>query len=148
MNREEYLKKILLYFGQEKQMIKFAEEASELMSEIARMMNGRGNTENMVEEMADVWVIGSQLTLILDRDKTITYELKEIDIMQYLNVAISFCLSNDKDVVDAIETCVAMVVKHAEQLDVEHALWKEVDFKISRTIEWIDKGKYNGMCAK
>ena len=58
------LEEIIKYFGKEKQIIKCVEELSELQKELCKSVNGKGNLDNIIEEIADVEIMLKQLKII------------------------------------------------------------------------------------
>lgn len=58
------IKKIVDHYGTEHQIIKAAEEFSELSSALLHYLDGRGDINNIHEEMADVSVVLDQLAYI------------------------------------------------------------------------------------
>ena len=61
----DQLEEIIKYFGKEKQIIKCVEELSELQKELCKSVNGKGNLDNIIEEIADVEIMLKQLKIIL-----------------------------------------------------------------------------------
>ena len=61
---KESLEKILNYYGYEAQTIQAIEEMAELSKELCKYLNGRGKSEKVIEEMADVQIMLNQLKLL------------------------------------------------------------------------------------
>ena len=61
----DQLEEIIKYFGKEKQIIKCVEELSELQKELCKSVNGKGNLDNIIEEIADVEIMLKQIKIIL-----------------------------------------------------------------------------------
>lgn len=59
---------ILMHYGPDKQKLQTIEELSELQAEIARDLNGKGDTFALRCEVADVLVMLTQLMAIYDID--------------------------------------------------------------------------------
>ena len=70
MNREEDLKKIIDHYGLEHQVLKLAEEAVELADACFKHLKGgyAFTVENILEELADVHIVGSQLRIVFQGD--------------------------------------------------------------------------------
>ena len=60
----EKLIKIIKYYGETNQKIKTVEELSELSVAITHDLAGKEDPENIIEEIADVWVMMNQLIMI------------------------------------------------------------------------------------
>lgn len=60
---------IIEHFGEKAQIIKAIEELSELIKELAKIINGQGDICSLAEEMADVHVMLTQLQIIFDIDE-------------------------------------------------------------------------------
>lgn len=74
--RERDLKKIVKYWGKEKQQIKAIEEMSELTKELCKNSIGQIDIKHIEEEIADVQIMLNQLMLIHSIDPaTITYHM-------------------------------------------------------------------------
>ena len=69
--------KILTYNGYDHQKIKAIEELSELAEELARDLNRQGNREKITEEMADVYLMLTQLELIYGNHDGIVPAIRE-----------------------------------------------------------------------
>ena len=66
---------IVEYFGVESQLVVANEEMSELTKEITKTLRGKHNTVAVIEEIADVLVILSQLYIIYNIDDD---DIKEV----------------------------------------------------------------------
>lgn len=58
----------------DKQVIVAIEELSELQKELCKYLRGKGNIENITEELADVWIMISQMQILFKID---SYDLEE-----------------------------------------------------------------------
>ena len=58
-------------FGQVMQITMFFEEASELIKELTKELRGKGNRENIAEEIADVEIMLEQLKTIFNNNDLI-----------------------------------------------------------------------------
>ena len=58
-------------FGKGLQIAMFIEEASELIKELIKELRGKGNRENIAEEMADVEIMLEQLKIIFNNNDLI-----------------------------------------------------------------------------
>jgi NTP pyrophosphatase (non-canonical NTP hydrolase) len=58
------LEKAISKWGKDLQQVVALEELSELQKEITKAMRGKGNTERMIEEIADVLIMIEQLKII------------------------------------------------------------------------------------
>ena len=61
-------KKAIEHYGIKAQLEKTIEEIDELKKEIKDFLNGSGNRENMLEELADVYNMNRQLQIIMSFD--------------------------------------------------------------------------------
>ena len=68
MSTKGKLEKIIEHYGKNAQIIKAMEEFGELITELAKELNGQGSFEHISEEMADAFVMLKQLQLIFDID--------------------------------------------------------------------------------
>ena len=59
---------ILGYYSPEGQTIKAIEELAELQTELARILNGRGDMSGLITELADVQIMISQIIKIYEVD--------------------------------------------------------------------------------
>jgi len=59
------LEKIIAHYGEEAQLNQVTEELGELVTALARWRNDKTKIENLIEEIADVEVVLSELKLIL-----------------------------------------------------------------------------------
>lgn len=76
MLKDERIAKILYYYGKQKQKMKAVEELTELSEKIIKDVN-KGECEGITEEVADVYVMLSQLELI--------YEIQPVILKQIIN---------------------------------------------------------------
>lgn len=63
---KEVWKKAIEIYGKEKQLDMLIEEMSELTKEICKLKRGKDNHNQIVEEMADVYIMLEQLCMICD----------------------------------------------------------------------------------
>lgn len=75
---------IIEHFGKDAQIVKAMEELSELILELAKMVNGQGDIAHIAEEMADVHVMMDQLQLIFDIDIELLEEIATEKIQRTL----------------------------------------------------------------
>ncbi len=68
MTENEIYKDAIYYFGVSHQKIKAIEEMSELIKEIVKDLDGKGNADHIVEEMVDVEIMMAQLKIIYKND--------------------------------------------------------------------------------
>ena len=61
---DRVLSKAICKYGIDKQSAVAIEELSELQKEVCKALRGQLNKDNMVEEMADVWIVIEQLKMI------------------------------------------------------------------------------------
>lgn len=59
-------KRAILKFGQQSQVNVAIEEMSELTKELCKLNRGRNNGDHILEEIADVYIMMHQMTLIFD----------------------------------------------------------------------------------
>lgn len=59
-------KRAILKFGQQSQVNVAIEEMSELTKELCKLNRGRNNADHILEEIADVYIMLHQMTLIFD----------------------------------------------------------------------------------
>lgn len=64
----ETIQKAIEHFGKESQIAKAIEEMAELTAELARFQNNRGMNVNLIEEIADVYIMMAQLREIFGHD--------------------------------------------------------------------------------
>lgn len=85
--REVYMQAILLdaieTFGVQNQCVKATEELAELIKEITKFIIGEGNTDHLVEEMADAEIMIEQLKIIFDI-KPVDIEIKRVQKLSRL----------------------------------------------------------------
>ena len=65
---ERKIAEILRHYSPEAQTVKAIEELAELQTELARLLNKQGNIETMKSELADVFIMITQLMAIFDVD--------------------------------------------------------------------------------
>lgn len=65
---ERKIEQILRHYSPEAQTIKAIEELSELQKELAKILNKQGDIKAMKSELADVFVMMTQLMVIYDVD--------------------------------------------------------------------------------
>ena len=59
---------ILRHYSPEAQTIKAIEELAELQAELAKMLNKQGGRDSLIGEMADAYIMLTQLMVIFDID--------------------------------------------------------------------------------
>ena len=59
---------ILRHYSPEAQTVKAIEELAELQAELAKLLNKQGGHDALVSEMADVYIMMTQLMVIFDID--------------------------------------------------------------------------------
>ncbi len=62
------IKEIIKYYGKHNQKLKAVEEMAELIKEIMNDISNRGNFENILDEIADVYIMTDQLKHIYNID--------------------------------------------------------------------------------
>jgi len=71
--REEVtLRKVINKFGKEAQCRQVMEECAELIQAVSKNLRSAGAKENLIEEMADVWIMLDQLRIM--------FEIKDTEI--------------------------------------------------------------------
>ena len=65
---DAFYRRVIEYYGAAHQKGKAAEELSELLTELIKDMNGKGDIGKLIAELADVENICAQLRLIYDAD--------------------------------------------------------------------------------
>lgn len=65
---ERKIAEILRHYSPEAQTVKAIEELSEFQTELARLLNKQGSIEAMKSELADVFIMITQLLVIFDVD--------------------------------------------------------------------------------
>jgi len=60
---------ILEYYGAENQLLKTCEECGELISSIGKYVTEGGSAENIISEIADIYIMIHQLILIYGAEK-------------------------------------------------------------------------------
>ena len=76
LNAEKIYKKAISTWGPTMQQVVAAEELSELIKEITKQIRGKGSLINLVEEIADVKIMISQIMMIHDiSDKEVNDEI-------------------------------------------------------------------------
>ena len=79
MERIDVYFKILSNLGEKHQKIKAIEELNELGTEIAKDLNGQGDVEKIIDELADAWIMLEQLRLIYpDVSDRINYKINRL----------------------------------------------------------------------
>lgn len=71
-------KRAILKFGQQSQVNVAIEEMSELTKELCKLNRGHNNTDHILEEIADVFIMLYQLVLIFD-------DQEEKRVLQYID---------------------------------------------------------------
>jgi len=145
IKNQEVLKRILIYFGEQAQLIKFLEEIGELISAYAELTLGIGTKEHVIEETADLIIVGSQLTLIDDRPLEYGIEVDMIKVLDFLAIAMSAILHDKKDKVDIIKTAISIARKMIVQMGYEQELDTMIDLKLKRTVKYIEIGRYKSI---
>lgn len=75
-NSEKIFRKAINIYGEKMQLVVATEELSELIKEITKLIRGKGNPVNLVEEIADVRIMIRQLMMICDiTDKEVNDEI-------------------------------------------------------------------------
>ncbi len=75
MQRSEVIRKAIDTYGEKNQIVVAIEELSELQKELTKEIRGKGNKEHVAEEMADVSIMLSQLSMIYkNTDKVLKWE--------------------------------------------------------------------------
>lgn len=77
--KKNNLKKIIDYYGEEKQIIKAIEEMSELQKELCKKLLGKSDRDSLVEEIADVQIMLDQLKLIVSNTELKTIMQNKVD---------------------------------------------------------------------
>jgi hypothetical protein len=79
MERIDVYFKILSNLGEKHQKIKAIEELNELGTEIAKDLNGQGDVEKIIDELADAWIMLEQLRLIYpDVSGRVDFKIKRL----------------------------------------------------------------------
>ena len=65
---DAFYRRVIEFYGAEHQKGKAAEELSELLTELIKDMNGKGDIGKLIAELADVENICAQLRMIYDAD--------------------------------------------------------------------------------
>lgn len=68
MTKEELYQTLLIKF-KDKQVFVAIEELSELQKEFTKYLRGKGNRDNLIEEMADVYIMLEQMQMYLHLTK-------------------------------------------------------------------------------
>ena len=63
------LERAIETYGKDMQLTVAVEELSELIKEICKYKRGRDNIENIIEEMADCYIMLEQIEIIFDIDE-------------------------------------------------------------------------------
>lgn len=77
--RTEVLRKAIDTYGESAQMIVAIEELSELQKELTKELRNKGDKNHIAEEMADVSIMLSQLSMIFNNtDKVLNWEERKV----------------------------------------------------------------------
>lgn len=76
----EIYKEAIAIYGRRNQMNIAIEEMSELTKEICKNKRGFANRDNIIEEMADVYIMLEQLEIIFDIDISEIIKMKEFKL--------------------------------------------------------------------
>ena len=80
MTNTEVYRKAITHFGKNHQIAKALEELGELQVALARYLVGRGDPENIAEELADVEIMCEQLEMIfINRAKVLKIKQDKTD---------------------------------------------------------------------
>jgi len=71
-------------FGIESQMKKTVEELTELSLAIQHYSQEKSSSNNICEELADVWIMGQQMAKIFGEDRVEEWKLKKIERLKRL----------------------------------------------------------------
>lgn len=145
MKNQDVLRRLLEYFGQVAQEWKLVEEAGELLSAIAEMVLKIGTVDNVIGECADYIIVASQLTLLDTRSLEVSYDVRTMDVIKWIHIGVENALTPKDGKIDAIKTSAEIIRRFAIQLAGVEKLNEMIDFKLQRTIEWIDSGKYQAV---
>lgn len=74
------LEKAIKMYGKDMQLNVAIEEFSELIKEICKNKRGRYNIENIIEEMADCYIMLEQLAIIFDIKPTQLTDAKNLKV--------------------------------------------------------------------
>lgn len=77
MVEREILREAVYAFGPGHQKMKAIEEMSELIKELCKDMDGKGNKDHIAEEIADVELTIEQLKIIYNNAKAVEEKRKE-----------------------------------------------------------------------
>ena len=78
---QEFLWKVINHFGISGQKVKAIEELGELIVALSKSLNGKASYEDVVTEIADVYIMVEQLKLIYGPEKVqwfINYKLDRV----------------------------------------------------------------------
>ena len=78
---QEFLWKVINHFGISEQKVKAIEELGELIVALSKSLNGKASYEDVVTEIADVYIMVEQLKLIYGPEKVqwfINYKLDRV----------------------------------------------------------------------
>jgi NTP pyrophosphatase (non-canonical NTP hydrolase) len=84
MNEEEVLRRAILHFGPKGQISKTIEEMGELLADLGRHQNNNSMMLNIIEEIADCFIMLKQLKLIFGEDLVetkIKEKLKRLELI-------------------------------------------------------------------
>lgn len=73
-------KEVIAIYGRRNQMNIAIEEMAELTKEICKNKRGFANRDNIIEEMADVYIMLEQLEIIFDIDISEIIKMKEFKL--------------------------------------------------------------------
>lgn len=78
--KTEIMHRAISVYGERAQIAKAMEEIAELAAELARYLNGINSSEPVLEELADVKIMSSQLGMIFgDTSEIEEYKLRRLD---------------------------------------------------------------------
>ena len=67
-SNHELMKEVIKHYGKEIQTFVAIEEMSELMKELSKDMRGEQNRDQIIEELADVYIMLDQIQIMHDID--------------------------------------------------------------------------------
>ena len=77
--------KIIEHFGKDMQKVKAIEELSELMKELSKDLIGKGNKDNILEELADVYVMLQQVEDIYGFEPKAVKDMIDYKVQRTIN---------------------------------------------------------------
>lgn len=78
--KAEIMRRAISVYGERAQITKAMEEIAELAAELARYLNGINDAEPVLEELADVKIMSSQLGMIFgDTSEIEEYKLRRLE---------------------------------------------------------------------